>query len=359
MCASACNLFKPTGEPDRLGSYSQINQVIARGPDWKQIVKNSSFQLGTPYVAGNWLENGKPVDFYGCDFGTYPRIDGSTVAVPMAMEFARQHLGFSDENAYSFVFFHTTHEAYLNLILKQIPYAGEIGPGVFQTANNKPIDRLLMNNEHPVDLIIATEPSAEELATAAANQVKLVVKPVCYDAFVFITHKDNPVDSLTLDQIRGIYSGTITNWKELGGVDAPIVAYQREENSGSQTGMLNLVMGDVPMLPPETVQIAWGMGELVDAVAEYKNNTVSIGYTYKYYIDTLYKNENIKILKIDGMSPDEISLRKGTYPLTTNYYGVIRGGDEAKVGGLFLNWMLSVEGQECIRQAGYVPYFGY
>lgn len=183
----------------------------------------------------------------------------------------------------------------------------------------------------------------------------MIIRPVCYDAFVFITHKDNPVDSLTIDQIQKIYSGEITNWKEVSGDDAKIVPYQREENSGSQTAMEKLVMKGIPMLSPDTVKVEVGMGELVDAVAEYKNSQSSLGYTYQYYIDKLYKNENIKVLLVEGISSKPENLRTGAYPFTTPYYGVIRSGDEQKTGGKFLDWMLSDEGQECIAQAGYVP----
>ena len=210
-----------------------------------------------------------------------------------------------------------------------------------------------------VDLIIVTEPSEDELALAKQNNVTLIQKPVCYDAFVFITHKDNPVDSLTVEQIRGIYTGKITNWQDVGGQGIPIIAYQREENSGSQTAMEKLVMKDMQMLPPEMTKVAAEMGMLVDTVAEYKNDSVSIGYTYKYYIDNLYKNESIKILAIEGVFPDENNIRTGEYPFSTCYYGVIRSEDENSSGGKFLDWMLSREGQLCIKQAGYIPYIEY
>lgn len=345
---ASSNPEKPenSGEPDRLGSWSQISQEIKRGEDWRQIVFNSPFQLGKKSVKGTWNTSSGKQDYYSIEFGTYPRIDGSTVAVPMAVEFARQHLGFSDEDANSFVAFSTTDVAYENLIRKTSD-----AMGMLRSENT------FTDENHPVDLIIVTAPSDDELALAKKEGVTLVMKPVCYDAFVFITHKDNPVDSLTLDEVRGIYSGRITNWKEVGGEDKPIIAYQREENSGSQTGMINLVMGELPLLPPETVRIIQGMGMLVDTVAEYRNGSASIGYTYRYYIDNLYKNEDIKILRIDGISSDAENLQSNAYPLTVSYYGIIRGGEESSPGGLFLDWMLSKEGQQCIGQAGYIPYY--
>ena len=339
---------KTLDKPDRLGSLGsreQINQNISRAADWQQIVLNSQFQLGEKTVKGSWFVPEGTQDYYEIKFGTYPSIDGSTVAVPMAVEFARQHLLFSDEVANDFAAFSTTHEAYVNLITKNVNPLGIIRA-----------ENTFLDENHSVDLIIATEPSADELNIARQHNVTLIQKPVCYDAFVFITHKDNPVDSLTIEQIRDIYSGKITNWQEVGGKNAPITAYQREENSGSQTAMINLVMQDTPMLAPEKVKVLMGMGMLVDTVAEYQNNRASIGYTYKYYIDTLYKNEKIKTLKIENISPEEENLRAGLYPLVTCYYGVIRSSDENSSGGIFLDWMLSEEGQRCIKQAGYIPY---
>jgi len=343
-----CGCTPKTGEPDRLGSWGQINQSVTRGTDWQQIVTDSPFQLGEKSVKGSWNAPDGMQDYYEIEFGTYPSIDGSTVAVPMAVEFARQHLNFSDEDANDFAAFSTTHGAYENLVLKRANTSGTIRS-----------EDIFLDENHPVDLIIATEPSADELDMAAQNNITLIKKPVCYDAFVFITHKDNPVDSITVEQIQDIYSGKITNWKDVGGEDMLITAYQREENSGSQTAMLNLVMKDTPMLPPEMVKVVWAMGSLVDAVAEYKNNSASIGYTYQYYIDTLYKNEDIKVLEIDGISSDENNLRTSLYPFTTCYYGIVRSDDENSVGVKFLNWMLSQEGQQCIKQAGYIPYIEY
>ena len=328
-----------TGVADKTGSWGAINQDVERGDNWKQIVTDSPFKLG---------EIKTTTDEYGytkkyCDKGTYPYIDGSTVCVPMAVEFARQHLGFQDDTANAFVLFSTTHYAYENLM-------DPMNQTEFYVYDNFGAHIDLRG----VDLVIATEPSDEEIAQAEALGVTLKKTPVCYDAFVFITHKDNPVESLTVDQIKKIYTGEIKNWKEVGGKDEKIRAFQREKNSGSQTAMENLVMGGADMIDPIEVKVIEGMGVLVDAVAEYENETASLGYTYRYYIDTLYKNDNIKTIAVDGISPTDDNIRSGAYPFTTNYYAVIREGDEEAVGGQFLNWMLSDEGQQCIAQAGYI-----
>ncbi len=329
------------GTPDRTSSWAAINQQIERSAHWKEIVTDTEFTLGQVSETPNEFSE------YECDLGSYPAIDGSTVCVPMAMEFARQHLDMDDYCAANMAAFSTTHYAYENLIQSNDAYYMETIWAPHKGKN-------LLINTRSADIIIATEPSDEELRLAESYGVTLVKKPVCYDAFVFITHKDNPVKSLTVQQIRDIYSGKIKNWKQVGGKDEKIVAYQREKNSGSQTAMENLVMGGSDMIDPIEVKVIEGMGGLVDAVAEYENATASIGYTYRYYIDTLYKNDNIKTIAIDGIAPDNENIRSRTYPFTTNYYGVIRGGEEEATGGKFLDWILSEEGQKCVAQAGYI-----
>jgi phosphate transport system substrate-binding protein len=204
------------------------------------------------------------------------------------------------------------------------------------------------------DIVLATYPSTAELNMASKAGIELIIKPVCYDSFVFITHVDNPVESLTVKQIQDIYSGKITNWRTVGGKNSRIVAYQREPNSGSQTAMEEWVMKGIAMAKPPMSKIALAMGPLIDAVAGYENNTMSLGYTYKYYVDKLYKSPVIKILKVNGVMPSDENVRNNSYAFIAPYNAVIRSTDADEVGGKFLNWILSDEGQACIKQAGYV-----
>lgn len=327
------------GTPDATGAWGSINQSVERAYDWEQIVTDSEFKIKvTQEINSDGFG-------YNCYSDTYPVIDGSTVCVPLAVEFARQHLSMDDETANSFVNFSTTHNAYEYLMNKSSSQSFFINDKYYT----------LVASGEGTDIMLGTQPSNDEIEMAEKLGVTFFKKPICYDAFVFITHKDNPVDSLTVQQIQQIYSGTVKNWKHVGGDNRRIKAYQREANSGSQTAMEQLVMQGTVMSDPITVPIILGMGELVDAVAEYKNSTAAIGYTYKYYIDTLYKNDNIKVLAIDGIEPTDENVRTGVYPFSTSYYGVIRAGDEEKTGGKFLDWILSEEGQKCVEQAGYIP----
>lgn len=330
------------GESDRTSSWNYINQISERSENWKEIVTDTDFTLGE---ITKGLNDYNEEEYY-CDKGTFPNIDGSTVCVPMAVEFARQHLNFDDQKSRDITNFSTTHWAYMNLFDKTD--CGQVGFSFIYEYSSLNVLR------GTVDLVIATHPSEEELKTAEEKGIELILEPVCYDAFVFITHKDNPVESLTVQQIKDIYSGKIKNWKDVGGKNEKIRAFQREANSGSQTAMERLVMGGTDMIDPIEVKVIEGMGELVDAVAEYENETASLGYTYRYYIDNLYKNDEIKTIAVEGVSPTDDNIRSAAYPYTTNYYGVIRKEDENNVGGKFLRWILSEEGQKCVSQAGYI-----
>ncbi|NLB21289.1 MAG: hypothetical protein GX829_10855, partial [Clostridium sp.] len=166
---------------------------------------------------------------------------------------------------------------------------------------------------------------------------------------------DNAIDELSLDQIQKIYTGEYTNWKEVGGDDMPIIAYQRPVNSGSQTGFLGLVMKELePMEAPSEQSIA-GMGELIDTVSTYTNQPDGIGYSYYYYASAMWGNDKVKLLKINGIEPNNETIASGDYPIHTSYYAVIRS-DEKKNSEArkIISYLLSKEGQALAQEAGYV-----
>ena len=336
-----------------------INQFVVKGTDWRQIVKDKTqFVLGEadsePYETYKNEYYGPTYIRYKQSYGTFPAIDGSTVCVPMAAEFVWQFTDLSDVLPYQwnsetlgFLSFSTTSGAYDKII------NGGTTKGVVSTEVYNSEVKEYHFNKRP-DIVIATYPSTDELNMASDAGVELMIEPVCYDSFVFITHMKNPVESLTVKQIQDIYSGKITNWRAVGGRNIKIVAYQREPNSGSQTAMEEWVMRGIPMTKPPTAQILWSMGPLIEAVADYQNSAMSLGYTYKYYVDRLYKSPDIKILKVNGIMPSDENVRNNRYAFVAPYNAVIRSTDVDEVGGKFLNWMLSDEGQACISQAGYV-----
>jgi len=331
-----------------------------KGTDWKQIVQDKTqFVLGEAESESFDMYQQWPWSIayvrYKQSYGTFPAIDGSTVLIPMAAEFVWQFTDLSDMLPFQW---YSETLGFLSFSTTSVAYSKIINDGTTNGLVSKQITmNILMEEYHfnkRTDIVLATYPSTAELNMASNAGIELIIKPVCYDSFVFITHRDNPVESLTVEQIQEIYRGRITNWKEVGGNDLEIVAYQREPNSGSQTAMEEIVMKGISMIKPPTERVPVGMGMLVDAVVYYKNNTMSLGYTYKYYIDRLYTSPDIKILKVDGIMPSDENVRNNSYPFVTPYNAVIRSTDVDEVGGRFLNWILSDEGQACITQAGYV-----
>ncbi len=207
-----------------------------------------------------------------------------------------------------------------------------------------------------VDVIFVAEPAQQDYDYAASKGVELDVQPVTSSAFVFIVNSENPVDNLTLDEIVKIYKGDITNWKEVGGDDLDIIPYQRPNGSGSQTAMISLVMKDESFMSAPKMQIEGEMGGLVDAIAEYDNSKAAIGYSYFYYINTMYKRDTIKMLGVNGVKPTIATIKDGSYPIYTNGYIVtLKGIADDSPAKKWVNEVFSARGSKIIEDAGYVP----
>lgn len=253
--------------------------------------------------------------------GTYPKIDGSTATLPLAEAFKANFTG-TDINQIDVE--HTkTHNAYVNLI----------------------------NGD--VDLILATYPSEEELKLAKEKNVELEIVPIVKEAFVFFVNKENSVDNLTLEQIQKIYSGKITNWRDVGGANTRILPFQRPDNSGSQSGMKSLVMKDIKMIDPITETISESMANIIDVISDYNNKDTAIGYSYYYYATSMYTSDTIKLLSVDGVEPTYNNIKNGLYKLQTAYYAVIREEENSDARKL-LDAMKSERGQNVAKEAGYV-----
>ena len=235
----------------------------------------------------------------------------------------------------------------------------EIDVEKIEYTNTHPGYVKLINDE--VDLIVVTEPSAEELALAKEKGVELEVIPVVKEGFVFYVNGENPVESLTLEQIQKIYTGEITNWSQVGGANEEIRAFQRPVNSGSQTGMLSLVMKDLKLMDPPKKDIVETMRGIVGLVADYDNGKNAIGYSYYYYAKTMYNDIDagianaIKMLGVNGVKPSNETIKSGEYPLNTAYYIVINKNEpEGSKTRKLVEAMLSERGQAVAESVNYV-----
>jgi phosphate transport system substrate-binding protein len=257
---------------------------------------------------------------------TYPRIDGSTATIPLSQGIASELLGLSEAEAKAFIKHNTTHNAYVNLM------------------------------DGKADIIFVTEPSEEELTMAKDKGIELEVVPVVKEAFVFLVNVDNPVDILTQKQIQDIYQGNTQNWKDVGGPDKEIIAYQRPDNSGSQTLMLSQVMKGLEIAKAPVELKPADMAGLIEVIAAYDNSDKAIGYSVYYYANSMYSKDTIKFVKVDGVEPTNKNISSDAYPYTSAYYAVLRK-TEAKDSGArkLLQWILSDEGQKVSEDSGYVP----
>mgnify|MGYP002585161122 CR=1 FL=1 len=205
-----------------------------------------------------------------------------------------------------------------------------------------------------VDGIFVLQPSAEQLQRIEATGGELDLLPIARDAFVFFVNQDNPVDGLTSDQIRAIYTRQITNWKQVGGRDEEILAFQRPEGSGSQTAMLAEVMGDTPMTGPMEEEVQAMMGGVINQVAGYRNLAGALGYSFRWYATEMNGNPGIKLLAVDGVAPTPEHIADGSYPFTVDLNLATTRAMPDSLAAL-AEWLLSAEGQDLVAKVGYVP----
>lgn len=188
------------------------------------------------------------------------------------------------------------------------------------------------------DIFLTAHPSESQMAYAKEKGVELELVPIGKEAFVFIVNKENPVSDLSVDEIRKIYSGEITNWSAVGGEFLPINPTKRLENSGSQSTMKAFMKG-----------------------TEMKSNPLgflgrSIGFSFRFYVSDVAENGGIKILSVNGIYPDKENISNKSYPVVADFYAVYRKDNENENVKKVVDFLLSDEGKKIIEETGYVPY---
>ena len=150
-------------------------------------------------------------------------------------------------------------------------------------------------------ILVARKPSEDELALAQRKGVRIQTVPVALDAFVFIRNKKNPVANVTVEQIRAIYTGKLTIWTAMGGLDKPIRLYRREKNSGSEETMEKLVMGGQTMVQARHIE-----GPMIRMIGPYnalRDDELGIGYTFYYHHGYMIRMPEVKMLAVNGVEP--------------------------------------------------------
>ena len=246
---------------------------------------------------------------------SFPRLDGSTSTAPLGRAMAAVLLGESEEAVADLIDFSRTTESY----------------------------RELMRGN--ADLVIAAEPNASVFEGMEAAGFEIEMQPFANDALVFMVNENNPVDSLTAEQLRGIYSGEITNWSELGGNDAPIAVLGRDAASGTR-GAFEEILGIEDQCVYLNEYASTG-----DVVGNVASNPNAIGYASLSAVD-----ETVTAVAINGVVPTEETVADGTFAIQRPFVIVtVEGTELSPAAQAFLDYAMSAEAAPVIESAGVVP----
>lgn len=171
---------------------------------------------------------------------------------------------------------------------------------------------------------------------------------IAIDVIAVVVHPDNPVSGLTMAQLAAIYRGDIVNWSQVGGLEQPILVVVREQTSGTRGAFDELVLEKQSPTAPNQ-QVAVAASEVVALVAE---NAHAIGYVGFGHLEP-----TIRALTIDGVSPTEEAARDGSYPLVRPLL-LLTGPLTQPVARRYVEFALSDEGQQIVKESGWVPVGG-
>ncbi|MBQ3979669.1 MAG: substrate-binding domain-containing protein [Lachnospiraceae bacterium] len=275
----------------------------------------------TAAVSGVKLPNGKSVTI-----DNLPRVDGALALEPFYDAIFAELLGLPVEDAKLFLPCNNTPGAYKNL------------------------------TEGKCDMIFCALPSDEQVETAKKAGVEFEYHTVLSGGFVFFVSRENPVNSVTQQQLKDIVSGKIKNWKEVGGDDEPIVLFQRNEGSGSQTGLYRYVLPKDQVMEPILEHRVDDMAGAIDRVVDYDNGKGAISFSYYYYVANMHGSDQIKLLGIDGVIPSDETISKGQYPFL-NFSQIVTRKDlpQDSIVRDIIAWVQGENGARIARENGYVP----
>ncbi|SEN71787.1 phosphate transport system substrate-binding protein [Mesobacillus persicus] len=221
---------------------------------------------------------------------------------------------------------------------------------VVSSQTSHAFDRLVKGE---VDIVFMAHPSEKQMKGAERNGVELSLTPIGREAFVFFVHNNNSVEELTVEQIQRIYSGKITNWKEVGGTDEEIRAFQRPEGSGSQSALIS-VMDGIPLMDAPSEDIVSAMGGIIKETTNYRNRTNAIGFSFRHFSQEMVHDGKIKNIAVEGVLPTKENIQNESYPIVDQFYAITAGSENPHVEA-FIKWMQSDQGQKIVDLTGYVP----
>lgn len=189
-----------------------------------------------------------------------------------------------------------------------------------------------------------------EFKNAVNNSVLPVAHVIAMDGVCVVIHPSNPVQDLTTDQVRDIYSGKITNWNQVGGVNRPIVVISRDTSSGTYESFNELVMRKEKMAD----HIEY-VNSNPQAHARVRSTEGAIGYVGLGFLDRY-----VKAIKLNGITPSRSTIARGIFPVSrplflfTNGYPAL-----GSMAHAYVTYHLTEQGQEIIESKGFVPLTDY
>lgn len=194
---------------------------------------------------------------------------------------------------------------------------------------------------------LSREVKEEEKAAVAQEYV------IAKDGVAVIVNRDSKVEELTLEQIKKIYTGEITNWKEAGGADASIVVVSREEGSGTRGAFTEITKvagkNEAGVEVDNTTKnslVQGSTGAVMQTVATTPN---TIGY-----VSLGSLSDTVKAVKVEGVAPAEETVLSGEYKISRPFL-YVAGGEPSEAAKLFIDFILGEEGQKIVEESGFVP----
>ena len=263
-----------------------------------------------------------------------PRIDGATALYPLYSAFVQAIYPEGEYSPYG-----------------KNDYRNISGNTLVRSSGTSNAYSALVRGE--VDIIFCAGPSNDQIEWARERGITFNLTQIGKEAFVFFVNNRNPVTNLTIEQIKGIYSGNIKNWKIVGGRNEKIRAFQRAKNSGSQS-MLESIMGVENIIPPITENVLTFMLDIIERTSDYRNHRNAIGYSFLFFTTQMVQNNRINILSINDVFPSKETIQNDEYPFIDYFYAITTGTENENVYK-FIQWILSEQGQYLVEQTGYVP----
>ncbi|MCL1832862.1 MAG: PstS family phosphate ABC transporter substrate-binding protein [Leptospirales bacterium] len=188
------------------------------------------------------------------------------------------------------------------------------------------------------------EMKAEELADAKNRGIEIQEITVAIDMIVPVINSANPIENITMAQLKAIYDGSISNWKQLGGNDENIVAISRDTSSGTYEIWHEKVMKKTDVKSDALLQAS--NGAIVSAVA---GNPKAVGYIGYGYIDS-----SVKALVVDKVTPTIENGKAGTYPISRKLYMYVNKNKLSDDAKKYIDFVLSAEGQKLVKETGFI-----